>query len=128
MLWCNMSLTILRISELLLVLLSGGETAEMPGMYKGCDYDVAGMMAGITSDSSVHCNNKISQQKDVQPGDVVVALKSCDCALNQSDFVLLESILQHYGIDLHELAGFHGWKSLGKLKIYVCRPTNGDYP
>ncbi|RYC47652.1 phosphoribosylformylglycinamidine cyclo-ligase [Pectobacterium zantedeschiae] len=48
--------------------LVGGETAEMPGMYHGEDYDVAGFCVGVVEKSEIIDGSK------VQHGDVLVAL------------------------------------------------------
>jgi phosphoribosylformylglycinamidine cyclo-ligase len=50
--------------------LVGGETAEMPGMYHGEDYDVAGFCVGVVEKSEIIDGSK------VQDGDVLVALAS----------------------------------------------------
>ncbi|KFK96833.1 MULTISPECIES: phosphoribosylformylglycinamidine cyclo-ligase [unclassified Serratia (in: enterobacteria)] len=48
--------------------LVGGETAEMPGMYHGEDYDVAGFCVGVVEKSEIIDGSK------VQPGDALIAL------------------------------------------------------
>ncbi|MFC0225172.1 phosphoribosylformylglycinamidine cyclo-ligase [Serratia aquatilis] len=48
--------------------LVGGETAEMPGMYHGEDYDVAGFCVGVVEKSEIIDGSK------VQSGDVLIAL------------------------------------------------------
>jgi phosphoribosylformylglycinamidine cyclo-ligase len=50
--------------------LIGGETAEMPGMYSGEDYDLAGFCVGIAEKS------KLIDGSKVQQGDSVIALAS----------------------------------------------------
>jgi phosphoribosylformylglycinamidine cyclo-ligase len=50
--------------------LVGGETAEMPGMYHGDDYDVAGFCVGVVEKSEIIDGSK------VQDGDVLLALAS----------------------------------------------------
>ncbi len=50
--------------------LTGGETAEMPGMYKTEDYDLAGFTVGVVEKSRIIDGSKI------RPGDVVIALPS----------------------------------------------------
>lgn len=50
--------------------LVGGETAEMPGMYHGEDYDVAGFCVGIVERSEIIDGSKVSA------GDALIALAS----------------------------------------------------
>ncbi|EHD22574.1 MULTISPECIES: phosphoribosylformylglycinamidine cyclo-ligase [Brenneria] len=50
--------------------LVGGETAEMPGMYHGEDYDVAGFCVGVVEKSAIIDGSK------VRAGDALVALAS----------------------------------------------------
>src|SRR5204863_8203972 len=50
--------------------LLGGETAEMPGFYADGEYDVAGFIVGVVD------REKIIDGKDIEPGDVVLALPS----------------------------------------------------
>ena len=48
--------------------LIGGETAEMPELYKSNDYDIAGFTVGIVE------KNKILPKKNIKKGDVIIAL------------------------------------------------------
>jgi phosphoribosylformylglycinamidine cyclo-ligase len=50
--------------------LVGGETAEMPGMYHGEDYDLAGFCVGVVEKDGIIDGTKI------QPGDAVIGLAS----------------------------------------------------
>ncbi|MEG0279878.1 MAG: phosphoribosylformylglycinamidine cyclo-ligase [Morganella sp. (in: enterobacteria)] len=50
--------------------LVGGETAEMPGMYHGNDYDVAGFCVGVVEKSEIIDGSK------VRAGDALIALAS----------------------------------------------------
>ena len=50
--------------------LIGGETAEMPGMYQGEEYDLAGFCVGIAEKSAIIDGSKVSQ------GDHIIALAS----------------------------------------------------
>jgi phosphoribosylformylglycinamidine cyclo-ligase len=50
--------------------LVGGETAEMPGMYAGEDYDLAGFCVGVVEKDSIIDGARI------QPGDAVLGLES----------------------------------------------------
>ena len=50
--------------------LIGGETAQMPGMYRKGEYDLAGCIVGIVDRSKIIDGSKI------QPGDVILGLAS----------------------------------------------------
>jgi phosphoribosylformylglycinamidine cyclo-ligase len=50
--------------------LVGGETAEMPGMYSGGDYDLAGFCVGVVEKDAIIDGTR------VQPGDAVIGLAS----------------------------------------------------
>jgi len=50
--------------------LVGGETAELPGLYHGKDYDLAGFCVGVVE------RTEIRPQRDLVAGDVVIGLPS----------------------------------------------------
>ena len=50
--------------------LIGGETAQMPGMYREGEYDIAGFCVGIVEKSSIIDGSRIT------PGDAVIGLES----------------------------------------------------
>jgi phosphoribosylformylglycinamidine cyclo-ligase len=53
--------------------LLGGETAEMPGLYKPDEYDIAGFCCGIVDKKSIIDGNSI------KPGDAAIGIQSSVC-------------------------------------------------
>ncbi len=79
--------------------LVGGETAEMPGMYHGEDYDVAGFCVGVVEKSEIIDGSK------VQAGDALIALGSS--GPHSNGYSLVRKILEVSGADplQQQLAG-----------------------
>jgi phosphoribosylformylglycinamidine cyclo-ligase len=73
--------------------LVGGETAEMPGMYHGEDYDLAGFCVGIVE------KDAIIDGSATRAGDVVLGLPSS--GPHSNGFSLIRKILQVAGTDLN---------------------------
>ena len=65
--------------------LSGGETAEMPGMYKRDEYDLAGFCVGIVD------RKKMLDRKNIKQGDVIIGLESN--GLHSNGFSLVRKVL-----------------------------------
>lgn len=72
--------------------LIGGETAEMPGMYEGEDYDLAGFCVGIAEKSQLIDGSKVAA------GDVLVALPSS--GPHSNGFSLIRKVIELSGVDL----------------------------
>jgi phosphoribosylformylglycinamidine cyclo-ligase len=65
--------------------LIGGETAQMPGIYHGADYDLVGTIVGIVD------RKKIIDGKSIKPGDVIIGLPST--GLHTNGYSLAREIL-----------------------------------
>ena len=74
--------------------LAGGETAEMPGMYQGEDYDLAGFCVGVVE------KNAIIDGNHIQTGDALIALASS--GLHSNGYSLVRKILEISGQSLHD--------------------------
>ena len=77
--------------------LVGGETAEMPGMYEGEDYDLAGFCVGVVERAH------IIDGSTVQAGDTLIALPSS--GPHSNGYSLIRKVLEHTGADPQQSCG-----------------------
>ncbi|RVU32822.1 phosphoribosylformylglycinamidine cyclo-ligase [Neptunomonas marina] len=74
--------------------LVGGETAEMPGMYDGDDYDLAGFCTGVVEKSEIIDGSKVAA------GDTLIGLKSS--GPHSNGYSLIRKILEVADADLEQ--------------------------
>lgn len=96
--------------------LVGGETAEMPGMYEGGEYDIAGFTTGVVEKSRLIDGSKVSV------GDVLVGIAST--GVHSNGFSLVRKIVADSGLSFTDSIQEFGGRTLGEVlltptKIYV---------
>lgn len=93
--------------------LVGGETAEMPGMYHGGDFDLAGFSVGAAP------RNRLLPKINVKAGDVILGLRSS--GVHSNGYSLVRHILSQQKISLNDAAPFASGKRWAEVLLEPTR-------
>ncbi|KAK3357233.1 phosphoribosylglycinamide synthetase [Lasiosphaeria hispida] len=97
--------------------LVGGETAEMPDLYTGDDYDAAGAAIGV-----MRAGQRLPRKDAMVAGDALIGLASS--GVHSNGFSLVRRVVQKRGLTYTDAAPWAAGKSVGEslltpTRIYV---------
>ncbi|MBX6328997.1 MAG: phosphoribosylformylglycinamidine cyclo-ligase [Pseudolabrys sp.] len=93
--------------------LIGGETAEMPGLYQGDDYDLAGFAVGAVERAA------LLPRRDIAAGDIVIGLAAS--GVHANGFALVRRIVKKSGLTWNAPAPFAADRTLGEALLTPTR-------
>ena len=93
--------------------LIGGETAEMPGMYAGGDYDLAGFCVGAAE------RTDLLPSKDIREGDALIGLASS--GVHSNGFSLVRKLVDDNGFNWKDKAPFDESQTIGAALLQPTR-------
>ncbi len=93
--------------------LVGGETAEMPGMYEGEDYDLAGFCVGVAEKDELIDGSKVLS------GDTLIALGSS--GPHSNGYSLIRKVIEHSNADLSQKVSTEDGRTLSEALLEPTR-------